>query len=318
MADQRHHAKSREDLYRMKDSIVRSIGSRLTASLLLAMLIFGGATALSVGRAVAAGSGGGGGCNIFTQSCGVGVGDPGSPGNPGSGNPGTGGSGGPSAPGCHNTDPMGNGCDPCNTLTTGIPSDPAACAVFQQNLFCSELNPAGIDYATWENFLKLMNCAGNPYTEGSPAVAAHDALAEISFPKPSGDRSPSQNQLYRGYSFTYTGLWTYYWTSADRWVTLSATANDGAQTATVTASPTALTFDPGDGSGGTTCDGPGRPWTTSDGNDPPDDGACGYQYRRVTSSPLTSTQTLVWTLTWNVSGDAGAYPAPSRPRRRAS
>ena len=291
----------------MSYSIVRSIGGRLAAVVLLAVLLLGGAAA--VGRVHAAAADGGG-CNIFTQTCGVGVGDPGSPGGPGSGGPGTGGpgTGGPSTPGCHNTDPMGNGCDPCNTVTTGIPSDPAACAVFQQNLFCSELNPAGIDYATWENFLKIVNCAANPYTEGSAAVAAHNALADISFPKPSGDRSPSQNQLYRGYPFTYTGLWTYYWTSVDRWVTKSATANDGAQTATVTATPSALDFDPGDGSGTATCDGPGRPWTTSDGNEAPDDGACGYQYRRVTSSPLTSTQTLVWTLTWKVSGDAGALP----------
>jgi hypothetical protein len=165
----------------------------------------------------------------------------------------------------------------------------------------------GIDYATWENFLRIMNCAGNPYTQGSPAVAAHNALAGISFPNPSGDRSPSQNQLYRGYPFTYTGLWTYYWTSVG-WVTKSATANDGAQTATVTATPTALDFDPGDGLSSVTCDGPGRPWTASDGNSAPADGACGYQYRQVTSSPLTSTQTLVWTLTWKVSGDAGALP----------
>jgi hypothetical protein len=297
----------------MSYGIVRSVGGRLTTVLLLAVLLLGGAAAIGAGHAVAAGGGsGGGGCNIFTQTCGVGVGDPGSPGGPGSGDPGGGGSGssgGPSTPGCHNTDPMGTGCDPCNTLTTGIPSDPAACAVFEQNLFCSELNPTGIDYATWENFLKLMNCAGNPYTEGSPAVAAHDALAAISFPKPSGDRSPSQNQLYGGYAFTYTGLWTYYWTSADTWVDKSATASDGAQTATVTATPTALDFDPGDGSGAMVCDGPGRPWANSDGNAAPDLGACGYQYRRVTSSPLSSTQTLVWTLTWKVSGDAGPLPS---------
>jgi hypothetical protein len=288
----------------MSYSIARSLGGRLTAVVLLAVLFLGAAVVLGHDRALAAG---GGGCNIFTQTCGVGVGDPGSPGGLGTGDPGSPSGSGPTTPGCHNTDPMGDGCDPCNTLTTGIPSDPAACTVFEQNLFCSELNPTGIDYATWENFLRIMNCAGNPYTQGSPAVAAHNALAGISFPNPSGDRSPSQNQLYRGYPFTYTGLWTYYWTSVG-WVTKSATANDGAQTATVTATPTALDFDPGDGLSSVTCDGPGRPWTASDGNSAPADGACGYQYRQVTSSPLTSTQTLVWTLTWKVSGDAGALP----------
>ncbi len=114
--------------------------------------------------------------------------------------------------------------------------------------------------------------------------------------------------MYAGYPFTWVNLWTYYWTDPSTWKSYSATATDGNQSATVTATPWELRFDPGDGSGTVSCDGPGRPWRASDGNGAPSSGACGYQYRAVTSSPITSTQTLVWKLTWQLSGPVGGLP----------
>jgi hypothetical protein len=143
----------------------------------------------------------------------------------------------------------------------------------------------------------------------TPAGLAEQAYKTIRFPEPSGDRSPSQNQLYRGYPFTYTGLWTYWWTSAGTWKPLSATASAAGFTATVTARPVALVYDPGDGAAAVTCSGPGRPWEQSDGNNPPSDGACGYQYHQVTSSPITSTQSIIWKITWTgTGGSAGEIP----------
>jgi hypothetical protein len=170
------------------------------------------------------------------------------------------------------------------------------------------LNPDGMSYATWEAFLKSMNCAGNTYVPGSPAVAAQKALASIKFPKPSGDRSPRRSLLYQGVPFTYVNLYTFYWTDPSTWKTLTATATDKNQSATVTATPMALEFDPGSGGASVSCSGPGRPWQPSDGNGPPTNGACAYQYRTVTSSPVTSTQTLVWALTWKVSGPVAGLP----------
>ena len=275
---------------------------RLLSAFVLALLVL--ACLAVVGHDPAIAEPGGGGCNVFTQTCGVGVG--------GGGHGGGGGGdirGGVTAPGCHNTDPTGNGCDPCNTLTKGIPADRGACQIYSQNLVCSELNPAGMDYATWESFVQSVNCAANAYTPGSPAVAAENAYRSIHFPKPTGDRSPSQDQRYRGYPFTYVGLWTWFWTDAGTWRTLTATATDGDQSATVTASPVALVYDPGDGNGSQTCDGPGRAWTSDDGNAAPSDGGCAYQYHQVTTSPIASTQSIIWKITWVGTGNtAGEIP----------
>ena len=279
---------------------------RLLSVLVLALLVLGCIAVVGRDRAVADP---GGGCNFFTQTCGVGVGGGGHGGGNGGGRGGVGGGVGITMPGCHNTDPSGNGCDPCNTLTTRIPSDPAACQIYSKNLFCSQLNPDGMDYATWENFLQSVNCAGNTYVPGSPAVAAQNAYRSIHFPKPSGNRSPSQNQTYRGYPFTYVGLWTWFWTNGGSWRTLTATATDGDQSATVTASPVALVYDAGDGGGSQTCDGPGRAWTSDDGNAAPSDGGCAYQYHQVTTSPITSTQSIIWKITWiGTGGTAGEIP----------
>ena len=134
-------------------------------------------------------------------------------------------------------------------------------------------------------------------------MAAQNAYRSIHFPKPSGDRSPSQDQTYRGYPFTYVGLWTWFWTNRASWRTLTATATDGDQSATVTASPVELVYDAGDGSGSQTCDGPGRAWTSVDGNAAPTGGGCAYQYHQVTSSPITSTQSIIWKITWIGTGN---------------
>ena len=297
--------------------IVRSTVSvvrRLLSVLVLALLMLGCMAVVARDRAIAEPSGG---CNIFTQTCGVGVGGGGHAGGGGSGGSKSraGGGVGVAAPGCHNTDANGNGCDPCysypngTALNPGNPSDRAACVIYSQNVFCSELNPDGMDYATWESFLQSVKCAANAYTPGSPAVAAENAYRSIHFPKPSGDRSPSQHQTYRGYPFSYVGLWTWFWTSGGTWRTLTATATDGDQSATVTASPVALVYDAGDGSGSQTCDGPGRPWTSIAGHAAPNGGGCAYQYRQVTSSPIASTQSILWKITWvGTGGTAGKIP----------
>lgn len=151
-------------------------------------------------------------------------------------------------------------------------------------------------------------------TDGCPAIVtaatlAQQAFGSIVFPHPSGHRSPSEAQGYNGYPFTYVGLWTYYWTDPAIWRPLTASASAAGLTASVTATPSSLSFDPGNGSGGQSCSGPGRPWVESDGNDAPSDGACGYRYSRVTGPgyghPITSTQTIVWKITWTGTGNTG-------------
>jgi hypothetical protein len=156
--------------------------------------------------------------------------------------------------------------------------------------------------------------------EGCPAIVtaaslAEQAYEEIVLPRPSGHRSPSEAQDYNGYPFTYVGLWTYYWTDPASWKPLTATASAVGLSATVTAVPVSLSFDPGDGSGSQFCAGPGRPWLESDGNDAPSEGACGYRYSKVTGPgyghPITSTQTIAWKVTWRGTGNTGGeIPGP--------
>lgn len=137
----------------------------------------------------------------------------------------------------------------------------------------------------------------------NPATLANQAADGFVLPSPSGHRSPPESKKYDGVPYTWVNLWTYFWTSTETWKPMTAMARVGPVWATVTAAPISLTFDPGDGSALVDCVGPGRPWTEADGDAAPADGACGYQYLRVTSAPITSTQTITWELTWVGSGN---------------
>jgi hypothetical protein len=142
-----------------------------------------------------------------------------------------------------------------------------------------------------------------------PRTLALTAEKTLRLPQPTGDRSPSQAQRFHGYPFTYVNLWTWFWTNPASWQTRTATARAGGVSATVTVTPTSLTFDPGDGSAAVACAEPGRAWTSADGNGKPTSGGCGYRYRSATSQPVTSTQSIHWTVTWRASdGESGTLP----------
>lgn len=227
----------------------------------------------------------------------IGTGDPGGPSTPGGGSSGAPGGGGPTHP------------DPCRPDTgysyiacesMGAPGLSICVPIFEQNkgaLTLADLNA-------------LLASNGCPFALASlvppsPAELAQRALAGFVLPSPSGHRSPSESLTYDGYPFTYVNLWLYFWTGSGTWEALSATARAGGNWATVTAKPVSLEFDPGDGSPPVACSGPGRAWTDADGNSAPRDGACGYQYGKVTSQPVTSTQTITWRLSWIGSGGTG-------------
>jgi hypothetical protein len=142
-----------------------------------------------------------------------------------------------------------------------------------------------------------------------PRVLALRALAQLTLPTPSGHRSPSETQIYEGSPFTYVNLWTWFWTDPGTWRVRTATAHAGGVSATVTVTPTRLTFDPGDGSAPVTCQGPGSAWSSTDGNAAPTGAACGYQYEAATQSPLTSTQSITWAVSWRSNdGTNGTLP----------
>jgi len=131
-----------------------------------------------------------------------------------------------------------------------------------------------------------------------PAVLAQQAYGELTLPTPVVKRSPDENNSdpqYGGLPYTWVQLWTWVW--AEGWQPLARTVELRGVSATVTATPTSLVFDPGDGSAPVTCSGQGRPWTAADGNSPPTDGGCGYMYRSVTpAGPLTATTSIEWSV----------------------
>jgi hypothetical protein len=211
---------------------------------------------------------------------------------------------------CHNT--VAGGCNPC---TGTAAADAAACAAYQQSVFCASLVPGHQVYWTAEQ--EELGCpppgtviAAPPPDPGTVAKAAE---ANFRLIKPSGHRSPSETQLHQGYPVSYTNVWTYFWTDPDTWRTQTATATvtSGGVTVTavVTARPVSLTFDPGDGHAAVSCAGPGRPAVAASDDPAPSDGVCGYRYTQVSgpglTHPFTSTQTITYDVTWTATGSPG-------------
>jgi len=157
----------------------------------------------------------------------------------------------------------------------------------------------------------VAGAAPPPPPPPDPAALAQQAYGELTVPKPVAKRSPPENNSdpqYGGQSYTWTNLWTFIW--AGEWQSYARTVELRGVSATVTATPTALVFDPGDGSAPVTCDGPGRPWTDADGSNPPSAGACGHMYRAVTpNGPLTATTSIQWSVAWTSNvGAGGTFP----------
>jgi hypothetical protein len=272
---------------------------------------------LTIAATVAHADGGSGGCSVINPSCTVGAGGGG-----GNGGGGDGAATGGGGAGCQNTDPKDGGCNPCPPDAAYGSQPPAVsqvCADFLQNGYCGAILGdilGGLKYPSVNNLIPAQTAIVNQNLAANscPAIVttatlAQQAYASITFPHPSGHRSPSEVQDYNGYPFTYVGLWTYYWTDPATWKPLTASASAAGLTATVTAVPVSLSFNPGDGSGGLSCAGPGRAWVESDGNNAPSDGACGYRYSRVTGPsydhPITSAQTIVWKIMWTGTGNTG-------------
>jgi len=145
-----------------------------------------------------------------------------------------------------------------------------------------------------------------------PAVLAQQAYTELTVPKPAAQRSPPETNSdpdNGGLPYTWVGLNTWVW--VNNWQPLQRTVDLRGVSATVTATPTSLVFDPGNGDAPVTCPGPGRPRTEADANTAPTGGGCGYMYRSVTpDGPLTATTGITWSVAWTSNtGAGGTSPA---------
>ncbi len=153
-----------------------------------------------------------------------------------------------------------------------------------------------------------------PAAPPNPAVLAAQVERQLNLPVPTVGMDPDP---YTGYDsnkhnspYTLVNIFTWFWDKAG-FAPLSKTAVLNGVSATATATPTTLRFDPGDGSGSVTCTGPGREWRKSDGFNAPSGGGCGFMYRRVTAGdvPIRATLTVSWTVSWTGStGAAGTLP----------
>ena len=100
--------------------------------------------------------------------------------------------------------------------------------------------------------------AAAPLPPPDPAVLAQQAYAELVPPSPTAHRSPTEDMP--GGAWTVVNLWTWFWVDRAGWVPLTRTVELRGVTATVTATPTVTTFDPGNGDAFVSCDGPGQAW----------------------------------------------------------
>jgi hypothetical protein len=140
----------------------------------------------------------------------------------------------------------------------------------------------------------------------TPAELAQRAMATLRVPRPVVERSPDErNRTASGVSYTWVHEWTWFWASPRVWRPVQETARAGDVWATVTVTPTRLVVNPGIGDGVVSCPGPGRAWTSVDGDAPPSRGGCGYMYRDVTAQPVRVRASIEWSVTWEGSGGSG-------------
>jgi len=138
------------------------------------------------------------------------------------------------------------------------------------------------------------------------ASVAYDLI-----PAPFGEFAPPARQ-------GLINIGTWFWVSATIWQPKSVTAwvptPAGPVTATTTATPYKLVFDPGDGNFGTgnkSCTGPGLHWSPIIGDYAPS--PCMYMYRHSSavdrSGLFSATLSIVWKITWRSNtGAVGTLP----------
>ena len=135
-------------------------------------------------------------------------------------------------------------------------------------------------------------------TSVDPAQLATEALQRTPLPEPKITMAPAPDipQL--------VNLTTFLWLPAEQWQTATASASAGGVTSTVTATPTRVIWDMGEGDK-VVCDGPGVPYRPDlpDERQPSD---CHFTYRFSSAgapgNAFTVTATLEWETTWSVSG----------------
>ena len=169
-------------------------------------------------------------------------------------------------------------------------------------------SPAPV-YAPWARVAAVPGAPGAGGAVVTPAQLGARAAASLRLPEPVARRSP-EDVLPDGRSTTWVRLQTWFFVPAQQWQPVTVTATAGGLSATATARPTALTFDPGDGSAPVSCAGPGRAWAYGvDKNFDVAPGGCSYAYPRSSfgfaGGMVTATYAIRWEITWTATGGPG-------------
>ena len=140
------------------------------------------------------------------------------------------------------------------------------------------------------------------------AALAQQASDSVPIPAPGIGINPTPDE--GAVVNTETWLWV------NGWGPVSAQASAGDIVVTATASPRRVTWDMGNGDR-VTCDGPGTPYDRTRPSDVQST-SCSYTYRqssaRAEDGAFTVTATVVWDVTWSVTGAPGGGALGTAPR----
>jgi hypothetical protein len=143
-----------------------------------------------------------------------------------------------------------------------------------------------------------------------PAVLARRAADQVRIPDPGVGVNPSPEQG------AVVNVETWLWVDRSAWSPVTAEAAAGDVVVTATASPRRVVWDMGNGDR-VTCEGPGTPY---DASRPSSEQStdCSYTYRkssaRAEGGAYTVTATVVWEVSWTVTGAAGGGSLGTAPR----
>ncbi len=163
----------------------------------------------------------------------------------------------------------------------------------QVALYCWESSTGQLADAWWVTY--------DPANPFGPIGAAERALDEarrrLVLPAPEIRMAPPRGTPH------LVGVPSWFW--VDAWLEQEASAGLTGVVSTVTARPTDIDWDPGDGTGVFRCEGPGEAWQPGGGQPP-----CGHTY--TASGSYTVTATISWETSWSATtGEGGPLEALS-------
>jgi hypothetical protein len=190
-----------------------------------------------------------------------------------------------------------------DTVDGTAPPAPRAGAGWWMFTYCGDSGqPGGWSWIT-------AGAAGAVVVFASPAQLARQAYARLTPPA----AMPDYNPRHRAGSpdGTVVGFTTWLWLDGQSLSARSASASAGPNRATVTAQPSAVSFDPGDGSAAVDCSGSGRAYDPTEPNAVSD---CVHRYLRSSGAApagvFVLTARVTWTATWTgTAGTGGVLPA---------